>query len=184
MATKTPKTETLHCSHGHTWKRPKVRGRKPLWCPKHAPIIERPTDPMETLTCKACGNEWERERKRGKKPPRCPDCTPQVVDGEPKPIGPPTIPVHRIYTPTAKALLADPERSFGYRLSRVVELREQMEYIVQMCETGMSRSGMWRETDDLDLLMTRHKHICREYERILASRRVVVPVDEDEAIAA
>lgn len=32
-----PETVTLTCSAGHTWERPRQRGRPPAWCPEHRP---------------------------------------------------------------------------------------------------------------------------------------------------
>ena len=56
-----PELETLQCSHGHPFQRPRVRGRKPTTCPEHATpkvVVSRlqkpaqePTEPKQrTLT--------------------------------------------------------------------------------------------------------------------------------------
>lgn len=34
--------EVLQCQAGHTFKRTIKRGRKPIWCPKHKPVIVAP----------------------------------------------------------------------------------------------------------------------------------------------
>jgi hypothetical protein len=31
--------ETLTCNAGHNFSRERVRGRKPVWCPEHRPVI-------------------------------------------------------------------------------------------------------------------------------------------------
>lgn len=33
-------TQTLQCAAGHDWQRPAQRGRKPLYCPHHTPVVK------------------------------------------------------------------------------------------------------------------------------------------------
>jgi hypothetical protein len=44
-------TITLNCKAGHTWERPVQRGKKPHYCPQHAPVKApaKPRDKVEQV---------------------------------------------------------------------------------------------------------------------------------------
>ena len=64
--------ELLYCAAGHKWARPGgKRGKKPKYCPKHAPAKVEHESEFETLVCKHGDHEFQRKRARGKKPQYC-----------------------------------------------------------------------------------------------------------------
>lgn len=65
---------TLTCLAGHEWQRPVQRGRKPVWCEEHRPVIVPSVTDNETevLTC-TYGHKFTRIRTRGRKPSLCVD---------------------------------------------------------------------------------------------------------------
>jgi hypothetical protein len=75
--------QILICVNGdHQWKRPVTRGKKPRFCPKHAPVAAVKSSTV-TLTC-AHGHTWERPRTKGKTPKYCPDHKPEAAIKAPK----------------------------------------------------------------------------------------------------
>lgn len=74
MATVTK--EKLTCEYEkkpHTWTREPTRGRKPHFCPKHAP--EKSVPAAKELYCVNGKHKWTREPTRGRVPTSCPEHT-------------------------------------------------------------------------------------------------------------
>lgn len=76
-------TVELTCQHdGHTFYREPSRGRRPRFCPEHAPVVVSsdasapksvavPKGPVK-LYCQNGDHEWERPASRGRRPTSCP----------------------------------------------------------------------------------------------------------------
>lgn len=70
------KLEVLECREGHQFTRVPNKGRKPVWCEEHRPVLTPPAmteDGLETLTCEEGQHPFTRVLKKGKKPLLCPD---------------------------------------------------------------------------------------------------------------
>lgn len=73
----------LWCQGGeHHWMRESKRGKRPIHCPKHRPVVAEvvKTEGGEVeLYCEAGKHNWMRESKRGRKPVNCPEHSHAVV---------------------------------------------------------------------------------------------------------